>query len=81
MGFNHARVGAASAREMLHSPAGDQVLYVARFLLPRRKIVAKADPASDDFHSVARFYNGSGYAKHFYHERLARWFREFRRLM
>ena len=33
-----------------------------------------------DFKTMARFYNGPAYAKHFYHERLQRWFREFKYL-
>ncbi len=29
---------------------------------------------------MARYYNGPAYEKHFYHEQLQRWFREFRLL-
>ncbi len=81
MGFNHARVGASSAREMLHSPPREQVLYVARFLLPKKRTVAKREPTDDDYRTVARFYNGPGYEAHFYHEGLQRRFREFRTLL
>jgi hypothetical protein len=80
MGFNSQRVGASSARAMLNSPAEEQVLYVARFLLPKRSQVGKGRPDEADFRSVARFYNGPSYESHFYHEGLARWFREFRAL-
>ena len=80
MGFNHQRVGAASAEAMLYSPMEDQVLYVARFIASKRAVVAKAAPTMSDFETMARFYNGPAYAKHFYHERLQRWFREFQHL-
>jgi len=80
MGFNHQRVGAPSAEAMLYSPMEDQVLYVARFIASKREVVAKAAPTLSDFETMARFYNGPAYAKHFYHERLQRWFREFQHL-
>ena len=80
MGFNHQRVGAVSAEAMLYSPMEDQVLYVARFIASKRAVVAKAAPTMSDFKTMARFYNGPAYAKHFYHERLQRWFREFQHL-
>jgi peptidoglycan hydrolase-like protein with peptidoglycan-binding domain len=80
MGFNHHSVGAPSAEAMLYSPMEEQVLYVARFIARKSAVVAKKNPESSDFRIMARFYNGPAYAKHFYHERLARWFREFRRL-
>jgi len=80
MGFNHQRVGAPSAEAMLYSPMEDQVLYVARFIARKREVVAKAAPTLSDFETMARFYNGPAYAKHFYHERLQRWFREFQHL-
>ena len=83
MGYHYERVGAATARSMLFSPIRDQILYVARFLALGRSIrtsLAKRDPDGEDFARVARYYNGPKYANHFYDERLARWFREFRLL-
>ena len=72
---------ATSARQMLHSPAGDQVLFVARFLVPRAAVVSKNSPNQEDYRTVAKFYNGLKYANHFYHESLERWFREFRLIL
>jgi hypothetical protein len=80
MGFNHQRVGAPSAEAMLYSPMEEQVLFVARFIANKRAVVAKAAPTKSDFEAMARFYNGPAYAKHFYHEQLQRWFREFQHL-
>jgi hypothetical protein len=46
-----------------------------------RKTASEASiRAVQDFHVAARYYNGSGHAKHHYHESLENWFREFRRL-
>lgn len=81
MGFNFNLVEAPSAEAMLYSPVEDQVLFVARFIARKKSIVSKAGPALSDFEAMARFYNGPAYAKHFYHERLQRWFREFQRLL
>jgi len=81
MGENYRRVGAASAHAMFTSPLPDQVLFVARFLAQRRDVVIKRNPNEADFHTLARFYNGPGYASHFYHESLATWFKEFRLLL
>lgn len=80
MGFNYKQVGAVSARAMLYSPLAEQVLFVARFIAKKRGVVAKTSPTMDDFSTMARYYNGPAYEKHFYHERLQRWFREFRLL-
>ena len=80
MGLNYERVGAPSAAAMLYSPAAEQVLYVARFIAARKNVVSNRNPAPDDFRTMARYYNGPGYEKNFYHERLQRWFREFRLL-
>lgn len=80
MGFNHRYVGAPSAEAMLFSPMEEQVLFVARFIARKRAVVGKTDPTMADFKTMARFYNGPAYAKHFYHERLQRWFREFQHL-
>lgn len=79
MGFNYKLVGAPSARAMVTSPIEDQVLYVARFVAQpaTAKAVSKRQPKPKDFRTVARFYNGSKYEAHHYHERLERWFREF----
>lgn len=80
MGDNYALVGADSARAMMQSPIDEQVLFIGRFLARNRALrssVAAAQPAAEDFAKVARYYNGSGYAAHFYHESLERWFKEF----
>jgi hypothetical protein len=81
LGVNYQKVGAASARAMFVSPLNEQVLFIARFLAPLRSIVSRKNPSEQDFRDVARYYNGPGYAKHHYHERIARWFREFRSIM
>lgn len=81
MGENYRRVGASSASVLFTAPAPEQVAFVARFLCGRGDIVSKSDPDGADFRSVARYYNGPGYEAHRYHERLARWFREFRLLL
>jgi hypothetical protein len=77
LGSNYKLVGAESALSMFQSPIAEQVLFVARFLSRKAKIVSKRNPTSQDFAQLARFYNGPGYAKHHYDESLARWFREF----
>ena len=80
LGSNYKQVGASSARAMFQSRLADQVLYVARFLTNEGfigKIVKKSQPSDEDYRQIAKFYNGSGYAKHHYHESLASWFREF----
>jgi hypothetical protein len=81
LGVNYKRVGAASARSMFVSPLEEQVLFIARFLAPLGRVVSKKNPSDQDFHDIAKYYNGSGYAKHHYHERIARWFREFRSII
>lgn len=80
MGANYKRVGAPSAEAMLYSPTEAQVLFVARFIANKRTVVVKTAPTMSDFKIMARYYNGPAYAKHFYHERLQRWFREFQHL-
>lgn len=81
MGANYRRVGAADARALFQAPIDEQVAYVARFLKPKQAQTRKEHPDEADFHQVARYYNGPQYAAHHYHESLARWFREFGRLM
>lgn len=81
MGENFQRVGAASASELFTAPVFEQVAFVARFLRGRAQTVANPEPTEADFRRLARYYNGSGYEAHRYHERLARWFREFQLLM
>lgn len=85
LGINYKRVGAASARAMYTSPLDEQVLFVARFLAtaPKsvRSVVNTSRPSEKDFRKLARHYNGPKYADHYYHERIARWFREFQQLM
>lgn len=80
LGSNYQLVGAKSAVGLFQSPIEDQVLYVARFLSRKPEIVSQACPTESGFAQLARFYNGPGYAKHHYHESLARWFREFQSL-
>lgn len=80
MGFNYKQVGAPSACAMLCSPVEEQVLYVARFIATKKDVVSRQDPSPEDFRTMARYYNGPAYEKHFYHEQLHRWFREFRLL-
>jgi hypothetical protein len=83
MGENYPRIGLDSARAMYISPVEDQIYHIGRFLIASpatRAVVAKSNPSSADFHTVARTYNGSGYAKHRYHESLESWHREFRAL-
>lgn len=77
LGENYRAVGARSAYDMYTSGLEEQVAFVARFLAARPAQVAKQRPKEQDFRAVARFYNGRGYEKHFYHERLERAFREF----
>ena len=79
MGFNFRKVGAESARAMITSPIENQVLYVARFVAQPAlaRAVSKRDPKETDFRTVAKYYNGTKYEAHSYHERLERWFREF----
>ena len=80
LGDNYRRVGAESARAMYTSPLDEQVLFVARFLARRPDPIKKSRPSEQDFRTIAKYYNGSGYEKHHYHEGIARWFREFRQL-
>jgi len=80
LGSNYQLVGAESALSMFQSSLAEQVLFVARFLARKSEIVSKRNPTSQDFATLARFYNGPGYAKHHYDESLARWFREFQSL-
>lgn len=77
LGSNYKMVGAESAVAMFQSSIAEQVLFVARFLARKTKIVSKRNPTGQNFAQLARFYNGPGYAKHHYDESLARWFREF----
>ncbi len=81
MGMNYKQVGASSAKSLYTSPLKDQVLFVGRFLAPKGKVLSKSNPGDSDFRKIARFYNGPGYEKHHYHERIARWFREFSHLL
>ena len=81
MGANYKRVGAASARSMFTSGIDQQALFVARFLTSKRSEVGKKNPSDQDFHSIARFYNGPAYASHHYNEKIATWFKEFQTMM
>ncbi len=64
---------------MFQSPIVEQVLFVAQFLSRKLEIVSQRNPISKNFAQLARFYNGSGYAKHHYDESLARWSVSFNR--
>lgn len=81
MGFNYNRIGAPSAVALYTFPLEKQIISVARFLTLSsrvRPVVRKMNPSVSDFQAVARYYNGTGFAKHHYDESLARWFREFK---
>ena len=81
MGFNYKRVGMKSAKELYTAPLDQQIISIGRFLTLSwrvRAVVSKMNPTANDFKTVARYYNGSGYAAHHYDESLARWFREFK---
>lgn len=80
LGDNYKRVGAKSALAMYMSPLDEQVLFVARFLSRRPEPIKKKRPGEEDFRAVAKYYNGSGYEKHHYHEGIETWFREFQSL-
>ncbi len=80
MGENFRKVGAADAVTLYTAPAAEQVAFVARFLRSKSDILSRDNPSEADFRAVARYYNGPRYEAHRYHERLARWFREFRLL-
>ena len=80
MGFNHAKAGAPSAAAMFRAPLDEQVLHLTRFIAARPRVPSKGNPGAADFRTFARYYNGPLYAKHRYHERIERWFWEFRRL-
>jgi hypothetical protein len=80
LGDNYRKVKAGSARAMYSSTIAEQVAHVARFLAANAaiaEIVGGNKPRDKHFRAVARYYNGPGYEKHYYHESLARWFREF----
>jgi hypothetical protein len=81
MGFNYKKVGAASATELYTAPVSDQVTFVARFLKSKASVMKKTNPGDSEFREIAKYYNGSGYEAHGYHEKLARWFREFKLLL
>lgn len=81
MGNNYKRVGASSASELFTASVARQVAFVGRFLRPKSDVAGKANPVESDFRTIARFYNGPKYEAHHYHEKLARWHREFRFLM
>ena len=81
MGANYQAVGATNATALFTAQVEKQVIFVGEFLKPKEAQTRKGDPTTEDFRTVARFYNGPQYAAHLYHEQLARWFREFRLLM
>ncbi len=80
MGSNYKKVGASSAKAMMYSPLEEQILFVGRYIARKKDIVSKIEPTMEDFRGLARYYNGPSYEKQFYHERLRRWFDEFRSL-
>lgn len=81
MGFNYKRVGAESASHLYTAPVREQVAFVARFLVPKASTLILANPGDRQFREIARYYNGSQYEAHRYHEKLARWFKEFSLLL
>ncbi len=81
LGVNYEQAGAPSARAMFASPPAEQVLHIARFIIPRADVVTRLNPSAADFRRLARYYNGPGYEAHHYHESLTRWFMEFRQLL
>lgn len=85
LGVNYKMVGAPSAQSMFFSSPKEQVVHIARFLIKRsintKKVVQKSKPVDQDFRTIARYYNGPKYEEHHYHERLARWYKEFQSLM
>jgi len=81
MGINYKKVGAASASELFTAPEDVQVGFIARFLKSKAKVIKKSNPTESDFRSIAYYYNGPKYEAHHYHEKLARWHREFRMLI
>ena len=56
MGFNHQRVGASTAEDMLYRPMEGQVLYVVRFIAGNREVVAKGAPSMLDFKTIAQLF-------------------------
>lgn len=81
MGFNYKAVGATSATSMLNAPIDDQIHYIGQFLRPIRYSLQDQRPDQKTFNKIARFYNGPAYASHFYHEKIEKWFLEFKRLL
>lgn len=81
LGENYSTVGAESAIDMYTSPLNEQVLFIARYLARKPTPIGKHRPTEQDFRIIARFYNGRGYEKHYYHERLERWHREFGQIL
>jgi peptidoglycan hydrolase-like protein with peptidoglycan-binding domain len=81
MGTNYKRVGARNAMDLYTASTERQVGFVARFIGGKRQVVSKSEPRMADFRELARYYNGPKYEAHHYHERLSRWFNEFRLLM
>ena len=83
LGVNYKRVNANSAFGLYTSSITEQIEAIGRFLTRFRKVrpvIAKTRPTDTDFRTLAYYYNGSGYARHHYHERIASWFREFKKL-
>lgn len=83
MGSHYQRLGMDSAKALFTAPLDGQIMSIGRFLTLSskvRKVVQKGNPTAEDFKIVARYYNGRGFARHHYDERLARWFREFKML-
>ncbi len=85
LGVNYKMVGVASAKAMYFSAPKDQIVQIGRFLIKRSKntkqVVQKKRPLNADFRTIARYYNGPKYADHHYHEKLARWYREFENII
>lgn len=83
LGTNYRTVRASSATDMFYGSAFDQLLYIGRFLAKNRemaKVVIKNQPISEDFHTIGKYYNGPGYAKDNYHEKIQKYFNKYKRL-
>jgi len=74
MGFNSSVAGFSSLDnfvEAMKTSAGEQMKAMARFI--KNNNAMHAALKAQDWHGFARRYNGSGYAKNRYAEKLERW--------
>lgn len=71
MGFNHKLAGYASAAEMVRDFLDDEDNHLAAMVEFIRASGLDDELRAHDWRGFARGYNGSGYAKHGYHTKLA----------